>query len=120
MANEIGSRGSVILVEYPYTDLSGSKVRPAVIVTADKYIPHSDDVLCAFISSALPDPMLPSDIVLSSSSAEFAATGLRRTSILRPHKLMLLSKRLAVEKLGDLPPSIVKKMDESLKDALGL
>lgn len=31
------SRGEVVLVRYPFSDLSGSKVRPAVIVSA----PHS-------------------------------------------------------------------------------
>lgn len=31
------SRGEVVLVSYPFSDLSGSKVRPAVIVSA----PHS-------------------------------------------------------------------------------
>jgi hypothetical protein len=43
-----------LLVRFPYTDLSGSKVRPAVILNADKYLAEADDVLCAFISSVLP------------------------------------------------------------------
>jgi len=35
------SRGEVVLVRYPFSDLSGSKIRPAVIVSA----PHSSQDL---------------------------------------------------------------------------
>lgn len=42
------SRGEVVLVRYPFSDLSGSKVRPAVIVSA----PHrSKDVFILPLTS---------------------------------------------------------------------
>ncbi len=42
------SRGEVVLVRYPFSDLSGSKVRPAVIVSA----PHaSQDVFIVPLTS---------------------------------------------------------------------
>ena len=58
MAYPIVRRGSVILVRYPFTDLSGAKVRPAVILTPDKFLPRIDDVLCLFISSSMPVEMV--------------------------------------------------------------
>jgi len=41
-------RGDVVLVPFPFTDLSTDKMRPAVIVSAD---PQETDVTIAFISS---------------------------------------------------------------------
>ena len=58
-------RGSVILIRYPFTDLSGTKVRPAIILTPDDLIPKIEDILCLFISSVIPDEPLLSDFILS-------------------------------------------------------
>jgi mRNA interferase MazF len=120
MALETYKRGSVILVRYPFTDLSGSKIRPAIIITPTRFLSESPDVLCAFISSSLPDPVLPSDIIINSSDSGFSHTGLKRTSVLRTHKLVLLSKALVYSKLGDISASFEKKMNERLKIALGI
>jgi mRNA interferase MazF len=120
MAVETYKRGSVVLVRFPYTDLSGSKVRPAVIVTAQKYLARADDVLCAFISSVLPDELLHSDIIVSETHPEFRRTGLKRSSVIRTHKLVLLDRELVYSKLGDLAPSLSKEMNAGLIDALGL
>jgi mRNA interferase MazF len=120
MADETYQRESVVLVRFPYTDLTGSKVRPAVIVTADKYLSQAEDVLCAFISSVLPDPMLPTDIIVSSTHPDFRKTGLKRSSVIRTHKLVLLDRELVYSKLGDLAPMLSKQMNAGLIDALGL
>jgi mRNA interferase MazF len=120
MARETYQRGSVILVRFPFTDLSGSKIRPAIIITPTKFLAESDDVLCAFISSSLPDPLLPSDIIMNSYDSDFSRTGLKRTSVLRTHKLVLLSKRNVFAKLGDISSGFEKQMNDRLKIALGL
>ena len=46
-------RGSIVLIRYPFTDLSSSKVRPALIITPNKLLSKLDDVLCLFISSSI-------------------------------------------------------------------
>ncbi len=120
MAQQTYKRGSVILVRYPFTDLSGSKIRPAIIISPTKFLIESKDVLCAFISSSLPDPLLSSDIIINSSDPDFTRTGLKRTSVLRTHKLALLSKELVFSKLGDISVAFEKKMNERLKIAIGI
>ena len=35
MAGKIVKRGSIVLIRYPFTDLTSSKVRPAVMLTPD-------------------------------------------------------------------------------------
>ena len=52
MAQSIVKRGSVVLIRYPFTDLTGAKVRPALVLTPDHLLSRLEDVLCLFISSA--------------------------------------------------------------------
>ena len=120
MARDTYKRGSLVLVRFPYTDLSGSKVRPAAIVTADVYLEQSEDVLCAFISSVLPEEILQSDVIIASTHPDFRKTGLKQSSVLRTHKLVLLDRELVFSKLGDLSPALTKLMNDGLMDALDL
>ena len=59
MAQSIVKRGSVVLIRYPFTDLTGAKVRPALVLTPDHLLPRLEDVLCLFISSVMPGELLP-------------------------------------------------------------
>ncbi len=42
MGRRIAKRRSVVLVRYPFTDLSGAKVRPAIIITPDEFLKRMD------------------------------------------------------------------------------
>ena len=75
----------VVLVPFPFDDLSSSKVRPAVCLT-DPIGAH-DHIILAFITSRIPASPLETDLVLDSSGADFASTGLRVSSTL--HMSML-------------------------------
>jgi mRNA interferase MazF len=67
------TRGKVVLVPFPFDDLSTVKVRPAVCLT-DPIGLHRH-VILAFITSRIPTDLLESDLVLESSQADFAVTG---------------------------------------------
>jgi len=42
---------SIVLVPFPYSDLSGRKVRPALIVSNPRFNEHEDVIVCALTSS---------------------------------------------------------------------
>ncbi len=44
-------RGDIVLVPFPFTDLTAEKLRPAIIVSPD---PQGVDIVIAFISSVMP------------------------------------------------------------------
>lgn len=69
--------GDVLLIPFPFTDLSGTKTRPVVVLGKVK-----DDIIVAFISSETANP-LPSDILLIADNEN----GLKRDSLLKVHKL---------------------------------
>jgi len=83
------TKGKVVLVPFPFDDLSATKVRPAVCLTNPIGI-HRHVVL-AFITSRIPAPLVRSDIMLDAGDPDFPMTGLRGSSTLRLHRLMTVS-----------------------------
>ena len=65
----------IVLVPFPFDDLSSTKVRPAVCLT-DPIGPHRHIVL-AFITSRIPISPLSTDFIIDSSDRAFSLTGLR-------------------------------------------
>ena len=120
MANRIVKRGSVVLVRYPFTNLTGVKVRPAVIMTPDEFIRKLDDVICLFISSSIPEELLPTDFILETTHLSFSKTGLKHRSVFRTHKLALLQKSLVLRVLGEIDDGLMNEINRRLRIALGL
>jgi mRNA interferase MazF len=120
MAQSIVKRGSVVLIRYPFTDLTGAKVRPALVLTPDHLLPRLEDVLCLFISSAMPEELLPTDFVLETGHPLFLKTGLKRRSVLRTYKLALLHKALVLRVLGEGDQPLMNEVNQRLRLVLGL
>jgi mRNA interferase MazF len=89
--------GEVVLVPFPFSDLSQSKVRPAACL-ADAG--RGDWVLCQVTSSPYGDPAaVPLD------AADFASGGLLVASFARPGKLFTAHVGLLVRSVGVLTPA---------------
>jgi mRNA interferase MazF len=108
----------VVLVPFPFDDLSSTKVRPAVCLTES--IGHHKHVVLAFITSRVPDEPLGTDLVFKDTDKDFAATGLRVSSTLQLHRMMTVGANIIVRELGTLPTPIQKQVDEKLKLLFGL
>ncbi len=70
----IAQAGDVVLVRFPFTDLTTTKVRPAVVLTT-----RGDDLTIVGIFSSAPQPSQQTWIVLSSQDDDFPGTGLKTT-----------------------------------------
>ena len=110
--------GKVVLVPFPFDDLSAAKVRPAVCLT-NPVGPYRH-VILAFITSRVLADLLETDIVLDSDRADFGTTGLRVSSTLRLHRLMTVSTSLILRELGELSPSIQAQVADRLQRLFGL
>jgi mRNA interferase MazF len=86
------TKGKVVLVPFPFDDLSTIKVRPAVCLT-EPIGPHQH-VILAFITSRIPAPILDTDLVLDANHADFASTGLLVSSTLQLQRLMTATTSL--------------------------
>lgn len=111
-------RGTVVLTPFPFTDLSGTKVRPAVVVSpADR---PGEDVILAFISSVKPPTLLPTDLSIETSHPDFPGSGLKVASIVKCDKLATVQRPIILGELGALSPSLLLELNVRLRLALGL
>jgi len=108
----------VVLVPFPFDDLSANKVRPAVCLT-EAIGPHHH-VALAFITSHIPEQLLETDLVLDDAQADFAQTGLHVSSTLQLHRLMTATTTLIRRELGVLSPVMQNQVRERLRKLFGL
>jgi len=120
MAPRLIKRGSIVLVRYPFTDLTSAKVRQALVLTPDQYLPFLNDIIFLFISSVMPKDLIPSDLLLSFEHPSFLATGLKFSSVFRAHKLAVLHKSLVLRLLGEADEALMVRINACLREALGL
>jgi mRNA interferase MazF len=105
------SRGDVVLVRFPFSDLSGAKVRPAIIVST----PHtSQDLFVVPLTSRI-DLLLPGEFVLD----EWKDAGLNVASVVK-RGLYTLHRNLIVKSVGAISQSDARCVDDSLRSWLGL
>lgn len=107
------TKGKVVLVPFPFDDLSTTKVRPALCLT-DPVGAHRH-VVVAFITSQLPTVELETDYVMEATSEKFSATGLRVTSTIRLHRLMTVTTSIILRELGSISTAVQAELDEKLR-----
>ena len=88
--------GTIVLIPFPFAELTNIKVPPAVVVSAtrDKY---QDLILCA-VSSVIPANLMPFEIVLQPDKVN----NLRVPSIIKVDRIMTLKKEDVITALGFL------------------
>ena len=89
--------GGVVLVPFPFSDLSQSKLRPAVVLAAAG---RDDYILCQVTSNPYADPL-----AVELTQASFASGSLQRTSYARPGKLFTAHASLIRAQVGTLEAS---------------
>lgn len=90
----------IVLLPFPFDDLSSTKMRPAVCLT-DKIPPYSHIVL-AFITSRPSTDLSETDLLIEASDPDFAQTGLKLDSTIRLHRLVTVSNKTVRRELGSL------------------
>jgi mRNA interferase MazF len=83
-------KGDIVLIPFPFTDLSGTKLRPALIL-----IETSLDITVSFITTQL-QWQESTDIVLQPNSGN----GIKRTSLVRLSKLATIDRSLIIGSIG--------------------
>lgn len=101
-------KGTIVLVPFPFTDLSGQKVRPALVLYASI---KGENCIVAFITSISGRELYPFDVTVSASKRN----GLKVNSVVKLDHLATLQKRSILGRLGILESSLVESINERLK-----
>src|SRR3989304_2687515 len=110
--NRLIQRDEIYLASFPFGDTAGMKLGPVLTLTGT--MGPISEVLVAYISSVVPQALLPSDILLNPSTAEHESTNLKAKSVLRLHKLATIHRRAIVGRLGRLPAAATSEVQRRL------
>jgi mRNA interferase MazF len=104
--------GDIILIPFPFAELTNKKVRPAVVITetADKY----KDIVIAAISSVIPQKLSPREIVLKPDKENM----LRVKSVLKSDRIVTLKREDKIANFGKLSKAELSKFKSILSDII--
>lgn len=108
-------RGDVVLVPFPFSDLSTTKVRPAVVVSSSLYHVIEPDLILAAITSNIALARGPFDYVLN----DWEAADLRYPSAFKP-VLFTLDPVRVLHSIGTISPRDLAEVSKRLSSILDL
>jgi mRNA interferase MazF len=108
------NRGDVVLVRFIFSDETGERQRPAVIVSSHAYHQSRQEAIIAAITGRTDRILVGDHLIRGWQEAGLlfpsVATGIVRT----------IKQGMIARKLGIMPLPDMKKIDGNLRDALGL
>jgi mRNA interferase MazF len=107
-------QGDLVLVPFPFTDLSALKRRPAVVISPDRLHRHFDDVILAALTSQVPHALTEFDIFLGSH--DLALGHLPRPSVVKLNKVFTSHRGLIVKRVGRLQKESLSKILARLRE----
>lgn len=106
------SKGTIVLVPFPFTDLARQKVRPALVLHTSR----GEDCILAFISSGVSKKKYPFNVPVKASGKN----GLKVASVVRVDTLATLQKKIIIGELGTCEPTIMKAVDQTMRRLFAL
>lgn len=103
-------KGDIVLLSFPFTNLKGEKVRPALVLVVSEL-----DVIVDFITSQF-KWQSQFDFIIDPDELNC----LKKTSLLRLSKITTLDKDLILGKLGEISPVHINQINNNLLNLLQL
>ncbi len=100
------SKGDIIVVPFPFSDLTGSKKRPALILAV---LPSDNIVICQITGEARTD-----EYAVLLKEKDFTEGGLQKVSRIRPNKIFTTNRSIFLYKVGSIHKSKLKEVETIL------
>ncbi len=105
--------GDVVLVPFPFTDQSGTKKRPAVVVSSNLYNANRRDIVIMAITSQIRQPLAFGEAIVT----DWQAGGLIKASVLKP-VFTTIEQGLVIRTLGALSVVDINTLGEVLGNVM--
>ena len=99
-------KGDVVVLPFPFSDLSKSKKRPALVVSN---LIGDDLILCQITSESRVD-----DYSIVLGNEDFNEGSLNLTSMIRPNRLFTADKSIILYKVGSLKENKIKEVENEI------
>lgn len=106
--------GEVVLVPFPFTDQSGTKKRPAVIVSSNGYNAGRRDLVIMAITSQMRQPLAFAEALVT----DWQTAGLIKPSVLKP-VLTTIEQALVIRSMGALSSTDLRTLRETIAQVIG-
>ena len=111
------NRGDIVFVDWPYSDRTGSKVRPDVVIQADSLNLRIADTVLVLISRT-GRAAGQTEVVLDPTVEPLP--GLRYTSVASCTNFLTLDQALIERKVGELSGTAIQQIEQALAFVLDL
>lgn len=99
-------QGDIILIPFPYSDLTGAKKRPAMIISNLNL--NGEDKICCLVTSNNP----LEGILISKNS--FSDGNLPFKSWIKPHRIFSIDERIIIKKLAEVKKEFCEKINNKI------
>jgi mRNA interferase MazF len=99
-------KGDVVVVPFPFSDLSANKRRPALVIAA---LTGDDVILCQITTQSATD-----SYAIPISKADFSSGGLQRDSNARPNRLFTADSGIVLYQAGKLTDAKMRQITNRL------
>lgn len=97
-------KGDVVVIPFPFSDLTQAKRRPALVITA---LDGDDLILCQITSQSVKD-----NYAISLDDKDFETGSLKQSSNVRPNRLFTADNHIVLYKVGNLTAEKLKEIIE--------
>jgi mRNA interferase MazF len=112
-------RGDIVLATLPLVTRPGFKLRPVLVVQNDTNNAHMQNTIVAFITTNLSRSHLPTQVLIEVNTPAGQQSGLIADSVVSCENLITIRQSQG-RKIGNLPPDVMQRVDEALKESLAL
>ena len=115
------SRGDVVLLDFPFSDATGKKVRPAVVVQNDTHNRRMNSPIVVLITKKTHRARHEAtQFLIEAASDEGEAAGLHFDSAVTCTNLYTVHQDFITYRIGRLPETLSPTLEGCLKATLGI
>ena len=107
---------NIVLIPFPYSDLTTVKQRPVLILSNKEYNEHNEDILCCAITSQERGYEHSVDI----QNTDLDNGNLRYDSKVRPNRIFTLEQNKIIKRLGKLNSSKYEEVISNISEMIDL
>ncbi len=99
-------KGDVVVVPFPFSDLTQAKRRPALVVAV---LRGDDVILCQITSQQIRD-----EYAVSLADSDFESGSLKRPSNIRPNRVFTADRKIVLYRAGHLKPAKTEQVTKKI------
>lgn len=107
-------QGEIVFVPFPFSDLSGTKKRPVLILSKTEYNQVTEDVITAGITSNI--RKISGSLMIDNSNFEEGSIPV--ASMIRADRLFTMHQNLIIRKIGKLDKITFQKVKDKLNEVI--